>query len=336
MKISASIYSAKKRNLIDLIQELEELNIDFLHIDCFEKDFDSVKADLKIIRENCNLPIDFHAITANATPFIALAEEFYIEKMTFQLENLTEPFPIVENRKFKLGLAIVSETDLETITPYQQQIDFLLLMTTQPGISGSKFQRKNFVRIRQANQLFPQLKMHVDGGVNAQISFILRMLGVHSAVSGSFLVNHKNIAQALIDLRFARTGSQVLVKEYCIATKDLPILNVKKTSFKEIITTLDQYKLGFVLFQKQNKFYGVCSNADLRKGLIKNLNNINSIKVEQLINTTPFSITENTTTQEMIQQIKKKEFPIVFLPIINQQNQIAGALTFNQLIKGEG
>ncbi|MGB0885298.1 MAG: hypothetical protein ACPGVH_05730 [Chitinophagales bacterium] len=335
MKISASIYSAKNHDLVSLLKELDELNIDFLHIDCFDKDFEKVKADLKIIRANSNTKLDFHAITKDAKRYIALAEEFKIEKMTFQLENLENELPNIENRSFELGLAIVSDTPIEHFEQYKSDIDFILLMTTEPGVSGSKFQRKNFNRIRKARKIFPNLNIHVDGGINAEVSFILRMLGVYSAVSGSFLVNHKNLASALIDLRFAHTGSEVLVKEYQIAPKELPILDAEKTNFKEIITTLEDYKLGFVFFEKQGKFYGVCSNADLRKGIINHLNNLNDINVEELINSKPFSISENISTSEMISAIKTKNFPILFLPVLADDKTISGALTFNQLIKGE-
>lgn len=336
MKISASIYSSKTRDLVSLLKELDELGIDFLHVDCFDKDFDKVAADLKTIRAHSNTKIDFHAITTHPQRYLDLVEEFQIEKMTFQLENLETELPNLPNRNFELGLAIVSDTEIEVFEQYQDQIDFLLLMTTEPGVSGSKFQRKNFNRIRTAHKNFPQLKIHVDGGINAEVSFILRMLGVYSAVSGSFLVNHKNIAAALIDLRFAHTGSEVLVKEFQISPKELPILNVEKTHFNEIITTLDNYKQGFVLFEKQGKFYGVCSNADLRKGIIAHLHNLNEIEIEELINTDPFLINENSTTSEMITKIKATRFPILFLPVVNNENKISGALSFNQLIKGEG
>ena len=335
MKISASIYSAKGRELIPLLQELEELNIDFLHIDCFDKDFEKVKADLPIINANSNTILDFHAITTDATRYFELAKQFDIDKLTIQLENLEKPLPNFENKNFQLGLAIVSDTDLEAIEPYKDQIDFILLMTTEPGVSGSKFQRKNFNRIRKSRKLFPHLKIHVDGGINAEISFILRMLGVYSAVSGSFLVNHKNLAAALIDLRFAHTGSEVLVKEFQISKGELPILNIDDCNFKSIIKTLDDYKLGFVLFEKNGAFYGVSSNADLRKGIIKHLDDLNEIKIEELINKNPFTINENINTQEMISAIKSKSFPILFLPVLANDGTISGALTFNALIKGE-
>lgn len=335
MKISASIYSAKNRQLIPLLKELDKLKIDFLHVDCFDEDFDKVKEDIKIIKENSSTIIDFHAITTDATRYYELANEFGIEKLTIQLENLEKPLPTNIKRDFKLGLAIVSDTEVVRLEEYKNDIDFILLMTTEPGVSGSKFQRKNFNRIRKSQKLFPELKIHVDGGINAEVSFILRMLGVYSAVSGSFLVNHENLASALIDLRFSHTGSEVLVKEFQISKKDLPILNIYNCDFNSIIETLDNYKLGFVLFEKDHQFYGVCSNADLRKGIIKHLDNLNDIKIEELINQTPFIINENISTKEMIHEIKSKSFPILFLPVLNNENEIAGALTFNQLIKGE-
>ena len=213
-------------------------------------------------------------------------------------------------------------------------------MTTEPGVSGSVFQRKNFLRIRKSHQLFPALKIHVDGGVNDQIAFILRMLGVYAAVSGSYLVNHLPISAALIPLRFGHTSSTILVKEIAIAKEDLPILPLENTSLKQIISKLDEYKMGFVFFEKDEKLAGICSNADLRKGLLKCAKQQQYIDFDMsnildFVNIKPFVMYENASIKEMLEQIKAQAFPILFLPVVNDNQLLTGALTFNELIKGE-
>lgn len=61
MKISASIYSDKKRPLKEVIEDLVAHNVNLLHVDC--NDDLAVFEDIKAIREWCDLPIDLHIIT---------------------------------------------------------------------------------------------------------------------------------------------------------------------------------------------------------------------------------------------------------------------------------
>lgn len=336
MKISASLYSANQQDLPSLVHELEALNLDFFHIDCFDGEEAKVGKDIKAIQSFSDIPIDLHAISNFSQKYCDLATKWNVTQLTLQFENLKEDLNIPKIRNYKFGLALVNETDLEVLKPFEKQIDYILLMTTTPGKSGGKFQKDSFDRIRKCKAMYPKLPIYVDGGINAEISFILRLLGVSLAVSGSFLVNNNNIALALSDLRFHQKGSNFLLKDFMQNREDLPILNKQKCSFNEIVTTMESYNYGFVMFEENGKLMGITSNADLRRGILKNLDDLQNIKVDDVINTSPICIQENASTYEMISLIKKYDFPILFLPIIDEQNNLKGTITFNELIKGEG
>jgi pentose-5-phosphate-3-epimerase len=61
LKISASIYSGKDKELVSLVQELDAHRVNFFHIDC--NDNPSVFDDIKKIRQHSNTPIYLHLIT---------------------------------------------------------------------------------------------------------------------------------------------------------------------------------------------------------------------------------------------------------------------------------
>jgi pentose-5-phosphate-3-epimerase len=86
MKISASIYSDKKRKLKEVIEDLVQHQVELLHVDC--NDDLSVFEDIKQIRTWCNLPIDLHIITENPSKYYSLLEENPVEYLTFQFEDL--------------------------------------------------------------------------------------------------------------------------------------------------------------------------------------------------------------------------------------------------------
>ena len=56
MKISASIYSDKKRPLAEVIEDLVEHQVDMFHVDC--NDDQAVFEDIKYIKSVSNTPVD--------------------------------------------------------------------------------------------------------------------------------------------------------------------------------------------------------------------------------------------------------------------------------------
>ena len=77
------------------------------------------------------------------------------------------------------------------------------------------------------------------------------------------------------------------------------------------------------------------SNADIRKGMLRNMSDLNGMKAESLMNTSPFSLKEKRTVGELMKAIRNCTFPISYLPIIDNENRAKGIVTFVNLIKGE-
>lgn len=336
MKISASLYSATNQDLPSLVQELDALNLDYFHIDYFEGQEAKVKKDIAAIQHISDTAIDLHAIGADSKGFFELADECAVSQLTLQLENLKNELVVPKRRDYKFGLAIVNETSIDALAQYAEDLDYILLMTTTPGKSGGKFAKDSFERIRRCRKMYPKLPIYVDGGINAEVSFILRLLGVSQAVSGSFLVNNNNIAAAISDLRFHQKGSDFLLQDFMQNKEDLPILDKATADFETVVSAIEEFKMGFVLYENLQGFQGITSNADLRKGILKNIQDLNQIRVEDLINASPVTISDQATTYEMISLIKSCAFPILFLPVVDENKHLKGVITFNELIKGEG
>ncbi len=334
MKISASLYSNKVKSLEELVKELDALNIDSFHIDC--NDNPAVFDDIARIRKISKTPIDLHIISAEPEKYLEQIVRYEVEYVQFQYEDMQGRHIDLPAGNTQYGLAVVSDTPLEVFEPLQQQYSFILLMTTTPGQSGGVFRKDNFNRIRRFGKMFPGKKIHVDGGVNDEVSFILRSMAVDSAVSGSFLVNHTSMGAALMGLKMQEVRSRYQVKDIVIDKADLPVLDIDQCSFPQVLQSIEKYDLGFALFTDQHqKFSGIASNADVRRGLIKNLNDLNQTTVKDVVNSHPICIQEEATISDMLALVTSKSFPILFLPVVNTENQLTGAVTFNNLIRGE-
>jgi pentose-5-phosphate-3-epimerase/CBS domain-containing protein len=334
MKISASIYSDNKRSINEIVEIIDELEIDFFHVDC--NDDEKVFEDIIEIKKQTSTPVDLHIISSTPEEYFELIENNKVDLCAFQFENFSTEILFPTFTKTKIGLAIMADTPIEVFEKYKNFCSFILLMTTTPGKSGGAFNTNTFQKIRRFKKQYPDKKIHVDGGVNNQVSFMLRDLGVYASVSGSYLMQHKNIGSALLKLKSEQASSNFLVKDFMLQYAELPILSVDNSDFKKSILMMEEYKLGFVFYtSNKNKLAGISSNADLRRAVLKNIDALDKIQLADMINKNPITINENKTIAEMISLVKSFSFPVLFLPVINDENEITGALTFNNLIKGE-
>jgi ribulose-phosphate 3-epimerase len=333
MKISASIYSDKKRPLKDVISDLVSHQVDLLHIDC--NDDLSVFEDIALIREWCSLPIDLHIITENPSKYYDLLEKNPVEYLTFQYEDLKEKLTLPSVLTAKKGLAIVTPTHIDVFDEFQD-FDFILFMATVPGQSGGKFDPINFKKIRDFQKKYPSKSIHVDGGVNGEVSFILRTMGVSSSVSGSYLFNEPSIGQALMNLTKRSLESHFQIKDFMIPISETPVIDETNISLKSVLECIEKGRLGFCLVIDQHRKYkGLISNADVRKILIHEFEHLPNINLTGLINSNAVGLNENTTVNEMLQLIKNKPFPITYLPVWDDENNAVGIITFVNLIRGE-
>jgi pentose-5-phosphate-3-epimerase/CBS domain-containing protein len=333
MKISASIYSNKHQPLADVVRELDEHFIDFFHVDC--NDNPNVFRDIEAIHACSSTPVDLHIISPTPERYFDLLHKTPVSRVSFQLEQFGEMVQFPTNLPGQIGLALMNGTPVEAFAPYAERCSYVLMMTTTPGQSGGTFNKETFRRIRQFRRLFPTHQIQVDGGVNAEVSFILRNLGVESAVVGSFLFQNKSVGPALLHLKREVVSSHYLIKDFMIETPELPILDVRDLTFKSALLTIDKYEMAFVLIVDNQQLKGIISNADVRKGLIRNFENISEINAFDLVNSKPIVIQEDKTIDELLGLIRGIKFPLQYIPVVNSGGDLKGALTFTQMIKAE-
>lgn len=334
MKISASVYSSKSQSLPEIVNDLDVHGADLFHIDC--NDDLSVFDDIAVIKELSKTPVDLHIISAEPEKFFTQIEELNVDYVTFQYENLKGELTLPESITAKLGLAIMSNTDISVFEPYADKFDFILFMTTTPGQSGGVFDKTNFKKIRQFRQKFPNKKIHVDGGVNGEVSFILRNMGVYASVSGSYLMTSESMGAAMLNLKTHEVDSHFQVKDFMRTADELPLLKFKDRSVNTILQSIEDFDVGFtILIDENGKLDGIVTNADVRKGLLKHIDNLNDVTVEDITNTDPVKANENFSVMELLRFIKQQSFAISYLPVVDDTNKVTGAVTFFNLIKGE-
>lgn len=336
MKISASIYSDAARPLAAVIADLVAHQVDLLHIDC--NDNLQVFEDIKLIRQLCDLPLDLHIITPDPEKFYPYLLENPVEYLTFQVEDLQSKLEIPKNISGKKGLALITPTPITAFDAYSD-FDFILIMATIPGQSGGVFDKENFDKIRKFRKHYPNKSIHVDGGVNPEVSFILRQMGVSTAVSGSYLFKEASVGNALMNLTKRSIASSFKVADFMTPLNETPRFNIEQCSVQTVLEAVDNGQMGVAMaIDQQNLFKGLVSSADIRKAFLNKLQqaeDLNALHVEDLINPRPICIQQDATVVELLQLIKNSPFAVLYLPVIDQLGHLAGIVQFTNLIKAE-
>lgn len=335
MKISASLYSKKGKTIREVVQELDRFQIDYIHIDC--NDDPTVFDDIALIREISSTPIDFHLIASNPENYYSSLIEHRIELVTVQHENLAKQLQFPDELKARVGIAFTNDTPVETFDMHNDSCQFILFMTTTPGKSGGTFDQETFKRIRTFRERYPSKRVHVDGGVNNEVSFILRNLGVYCAVSGSFLVTAVNMPSALLNLKSDVSETHFKIKDFMMMPNELPILNSGgELSIREILTAINDSRMGLTLIvDDRSQLVGVVTDGDVRRALLKHADNLSAVEAEELINRQPITVTNTATIQDMMAVIQGHDRPITFLPVIDNDRRLVGTISFNNLVRGE-
>lgn len=334
MKISASVFSNPDRPLEDLVLELEECGVDYIHIDC--KDDLSVEAAMARIRKVSSLPIDLHLITPDPEKFYPMIKSLGIEMVTFQYEDLQGRVPEFPDLGCRYGIAFMTNTGLDAFEEFADHADFVLFMTTVPGESGGKFNHANFTKIQRFRRLYPTKRIHVDGGVNAEISFALRNMGVFCAVSGSFLVKADSLAKAFLNLLVQKGDNHLLVGDFMYDLEDLPVLELPQEDVAPVLQAIEEYRMGYCLFQNEDgTLGGLVTNADIRRALLRKQGSYDGIQLQDMLNPEPKRILASNTVTEMLRYVKSQKFLILNLPVVDESGKLVGAVNFNQLILGE-
>jgi pentose-5-phosphate-3-epimerase/CBS domain-containing protein len=335
MKISASLYSDNKgKTLEELVQELDAHEIDMLHIDC--NDDEAVFEDIKRIRKVSSTPIDLHIISAEPDKYFKLIEELKVEYVCFQYEQLKRLPVLPPTKHTQFGLAFVSGTPTDVFEKAQDSYAFALMMATTPGKSGGVFNQSNFGKLIEFKYRYPHTRIHVDGGINDQVAFILRLLGANVIVSGSYLMNQQYLGAGVLSLHKTPNGNQISfhVSDFYVSVQHLPVLSESDTGFKTILKRIDKYRQGFALItDSKGKLTGVVTNADVRTGLLKHLDNLNEIHSDDIINRNPVFISEEASLADMIHLLNNLSFIVLFLPVVDAQKKLKGAVLLNNLTR---
>jgi len=205
--IAPSILSADFGKLNAEIKEVEEL-ADLIHIDVmdgvFVRNITLGNAVLKKIKTA--KPLDVHLMIAEPEKYVGEFAKAGAKIISFHVEATENPaktIDLIKKAGARPALAVKPGTGLDTIEPYLGLVDFVLLMTVEPGFPAQEFMDSVLPKIRKLRELAPGIDIEVDGGINPETAAKAVEAGANVLVAGNAIFGEKDRKQAILRLKKA-------------------------------------------------------------------------------------------------------------------------------------
>ena len=205
LKISTSILASDNR--IESIKKLNNTNSDYIHIDTMDGIFvPNTQIPINEIIEFekiSNKPLDIHLMVENPEEYITKLKNKNIDYITIHIEinkDINKLINMIKSLNYKVGISVKPNTNIDTLLPYLDKIDLVLIMSVEPGFGGQQFIPNSLEKAEYLRKLNPNITIEIDGGINdTNIQEIKKYVDI--AVVGSYITNSIDFNQAINNLK---------------------------------------------------------------------------------------------------------------------------------------
>lgn len=212
MKIAPSLLAADFSKLGEEMQDIENGGADLVHLDVMDGRFvpniSFGPSVIQALRPITKLPFDVHLMIYHPEDYFDILKNIGVEMASFHIEAVTHVDRVIHALKsanIKCGLAVNPGTSLSMIDTVLPLLDYVLIMSVNPGFGGQKFIPYAVDKVKQLKKMITEkqlsVSIEVDGGVNQDNAFLLKNAGADILVAGSSVFGKSDRAKAIHELR---------------------------------------------------------------------------------------------------------------------------------------
>jgi ribulose-phosphate 3-epimerase len=196
IELAPSILSADFAHLADQIKAAREGGAALIHVDVMDGHFvPNITIGppvVKSLRKATDLPLDCHLMIENPDQFIPEFVEAGADWISVHQEvcrHLNRTLHLIRSHDVLAGVVINPATPVDTLVEVLDIVDYVLVMSVNPGFGGQKFLRGAVHKIRRLADLRAQrglnYRIEVDGGVALETVGEVVRAGAEVLVAGN-------------------------------------------------------------------------------------------------------------------------------------------------------
>jgi len=210
--IAPSILSADFSRLGDEIKAVEAAGADWIHADVMDGHFvPNITIGpliVEAVRRVTSLPIDVHLMIENPDNYIPAFAEAGASLISVQIEtsiHLNRSVQLIRECGARPGVVLNPSTPIQALEWIVEDVDYVLIMSVNPGFGGQAFIKNSLDKIRALRQTIQKRKLQtlieVDGGVNDNTIADIAAAGVDAFVAGSAIFGSRDYRKTINNLR---------------------------------------------------------------------------------------------------------------------------------------
>ena len=210
--IAPSILSADFSRLGKEIEAVEAAGADWIHADVMDGHFvPNITIGpliVEAVRRVTSLPIDVHLMIENPDDYIPAFAEAGASLISVQVEtsiHLNRSVQLIRECGARPGVVLNPSTPVQTLEWIIEDVDYVLIMSVNPGFGGQAFIKNSLDKVRTLRQLIQrknlQTLIEIDGGVNEKTIADIVTAGVDVFVAGSAIFGSSDYRKTINNLK---------------------------------------------------------------------------------------------------------------------------------------
>ncbi|MCX6539091.1 MAG: ribulose-phosphate 3-epimerase [Acidobacteria bacterium] len=214
VRIAPSILAADFAALGSCIAAAERGGADLIHVDVMDGHFvPNLTVGPPVVRSLkrvTRVPLDVHLMIEDPDRFIPAFAESGAALISVHVEvlpHLNRTISLIKELGLKAGVALNPATPVGTLEQVAADVDYVLIMTVNPGFGGQTYIRRSASKVRAMRELLDRAgnpaPIEVDGGIDEQTIADVVVAGADWIVAGSSIFHSKDPEAAVRALRAA-------------------------------------------------------------------------------------------------------------------------------------
>lgn len=221
--IAPSILSANFAKLGEEVDNVLAAGADWVHFDVMDNHYVPNLTIGPLVCEalrkhGVSAPIDVHLMVEPVDAIIPMFADAGASHISFHPEasrHVHRSVQLIKSRGCQAGLVLNPATPVEVLDWVLDELDYVLLMSVNPGFGGQAFIDATLDKLRAVRQRIDAsgraIRLEIDGGVKPDNIGQIAAAGADTFVAGSAIFGQADYAGVITDMKDAVTKARGLV-----------------------------------------------------------------------------------------------------------------------------